>query len=310
MARDDPAHESRLTVLVALAANAVIFLAKAIAGVLTGSAAMLAEAAHSLADTADQVALLVSIRLGRRPPDEEHQFGHGKERFFWAFVAAVWIFVAGAAFSIVRGVSELGSAGHVRDPGVALAVLGLAFAAECVSLVRATRQVRRGAAVSRRSLRCFLRDLRDPLPRVVLFEDGAAVIGIALAAAGLALSSATDNPLYDALASIAIGLLLAGVAIAIGAHARDLLLGQSASPGVHDALAREAERAGQVRSVQHLMTMHIGPDDLLVAGDIVVPAAMTIEQLQTVTEDVSRRLRDAEPSVQHVFLRPVPSGPG
>ena len=141
--------ESRATILVAFAANALIAVAKLLAGLAGGSAAMLAEAAHSIADTLDQVVLLASLRLGRRPADDEHQFGHGKERFFWAFVAAVWIFFAGAVFSIAQGVLALRGGTAIGDPTISFGVLAVAFVAEGVSLRRAARQLHDGARRSR-----------------------------------------------------------------------------------------------------------------------------------------------------------------
>ena len=181
--------ESRIAIIYALAANVVLAVAKTAAGVATGSAALLAEAAHSTADTVDQVALLWSLHMGRRPADEEHPFGHGKERFFWAFV------------------------------------------------------VRRGARRSRDSLGRYVRELRDPAPRIVLLEDGAAVIGVVVAGCGLIARHYTGDERYDAAASIAIGVLLAGVAVAVGTHAKDLLLGQSARAEVRRRSRRPSSRS-------------------------------------------------------------------
>src|SRR5690242_27317 len=214
--------ESRSTILVAFAANALIAVAKLLAGLAGGSAAMLAEAAHSIADTLDQVVLLASLRLGRRPADDEHQFGHGKERFFWAFVAAVWIFFAGALFSVVQGVLALRGGHSIGDPRVSFVVLGVAFVAEGISLIRASRQLRQGAARSRMTFTRFLGEVRDPVPRVVLLEDSAAVAGVVVAAAGIAASALTGSETYDALASIGVGVILAAAAVGVGTHAKAL----------------------------------------------------------------------------------------
>lgn len=302
--------ESRITILVALAANLFLAAAKLIAGVLTGSAALLAEAAHSAADTFDQLALLGSIRLGRRPPDDEHPFGHGKERFFWAFVAAVWIFLAGAVFSIGEGVLAL--RGHQPAGGTeaGLVVLAVALAAEGTSLARAVRQVRRGADRSRDSLGRYVRELRDPAPRIVMLEDGAAVVGVLLAAAGLVARSVTGQEAYDAAASIAIGVLLIAVAIAVGAHAKALLLGESARPVVRDTIERELLQHPAVESVPALLTMHVGPDDLIVAADVELRDELTVTDVERVTGEITARLRDVEPTVRHVFLQPAPTHAG
>lgn len=302
--------ESRITILYALAANVVLAVAKLVAGLFTGSAALLAEAAHSIADTIDQVALLWSLRMGRRPPDEEHPFGHGKERFFWAFVAAVWIFLAGAVFSIGEGVLALRGGGESGGTAAGLGVLAIALGAEGTSLVRAARQVRGGARRSRDSLGRYVRELRDPAPRIVLLEDGAAVIGVVLAAAGLIARHFTGSEAYDAAASIAIGVLLIVVAIAVGSHAKDLLLGESARPEVREAIEAAALRHPAVEAVPALLTMHLAPDDLLVAANIELRDELTVTDAERVADEIAADLRQVEPAVHHVFLHPSPGGPG
>lgn len=299
--------ESRTTILVALASNVFLVVAKLAAGVLTGSAALLAEAAHSAADTFDQLVLLGSIRLGRRPPDEKHPFGHGMERFFWAFVAAVWIFLAGAVFSIGEGVLALRGHAPAGGTAVGLVVLAVALAAEGTSLARAVRQVRSGARRSRDSLGRYVRELRDPAPRIVMLEDGAALVGIVLAAAGLIARSVTGDERYDAAASIAIGVLLIGVAVVVGAHAKALLLGESARPVVRDAIHEAVAGHPAVESVPQLLTMHLGPDDLLIAADIELRDELAVTEVERVTGEIAARLRDVEPSVHHVFLQPAPA---
>jgi len=297
--------ESRLTILVALAANAVIAIAKLLAGLASGSAAMLAEAAHSTADTIDQLVLLASLRLGRRPADDEHQFGHGKERFFWAFVAAVWIFFAGALFSVAEGVVALRAGHSIGDPALSLAILAVALAAESFSLVRAARQLRAGAQRSRTSFRQFVREVRDPAPRVVLVEDAAAVAGVVVAAAGLGASALTGSAVYDALASIAVGLILAVAAIGVGTHAKALLLGESARPGARELLERQIERHAEVVSVPELRTMHVGPDDVLVAGRVELRDELSVPEVEELTERIIDDLRRRDPAVRHVFLQPA-----
>lgn len=298
--------ESGKTILVALAANLFLAVAKGAAGLFTGSAALLAEAAHSAADTFDQLALLGSIRLGRRPPDEDHPFGHGKERFFWAFVAAVWIFLAGAVFSIAEGVLALTRGEPPGGTAIGLGVLGLALVAEGASLVRAVRQARSGARRARDSLGRYVRELRDPAPRIVMLEDGAAVIGVLFAAAGLSARAVTGDARYDAAASIAIGILLIVVAVAVGAHAKALLLGQAARPAVREAIEQATLRHPAVESVPEMLTMHIGPDDVLVAADIELHDELTVTEVERVAREIASDLRGVEPRVQHVFLQPAP----
>src|SRR5690348_13066666 len=186
--------ESRKTVLIALAANALIGIAKLAAGLLTGSAAMLAEAAHSVADTTNQLLLLASLRLSERKPDAQHPFGYGKERFFWSFMAAIFIFVSGALFSIYEGVSRmLSGEASEGSVGIAFAVLALALVLEGASLIRAGRQTRGEAREAQRPFARHIRVSRDPTTKTVVFEDSAAVIGVLLAAAGVGLTVITGS---------------------------------------------------------------------------------------------------------------------
>jgi cation diffusion facilitator family transporter len=302
--------ESRLTILVAFAANALIAVAKLLAGLASGSAAMLAEAAHSIADTLDQVVLLASLRLGRRPADDEHQFGHGKERFFWAFVAAVWIFFAGAVFSIAQGVLALRGGTAIGDPTVSFGVLAVAFVAEGVSLRRAARQLRDGARRSQTTFGRFVRDVRDPAPRIVLLEDAAAVAGILVAAAGLGATVLTGSEVFDALASIGVGLILAAAAVGVGAHAKALLRGEAAWPEMRQFLEQQIESHPEVVSVADLRTMHIGPDDVLVAGRVEFQDDLTVPEVEALTERIIDDLRRRDPVIGHVFLQPATTSAG
>src|SRR5919108_2741771 len=204
------ASESKKTVLFALTANLVIALAKLIGGVISGSAAMLAEAAHSVAVTMNQVFLLLSLSLGRRQPDEKHPFGYGKERFFWGLIAAVFIFVSGAVFSIGEGIERLVAGGESGDPLVAYAVLAVALVAEGVAWLRALRQMRGEAREADMPLRRYVRVSRDPTVKTALSEDTAAVVGGLLAFLGNGAAELTGSHVWDAGASIAIGLVLAG----------------------------------------------------------------------------------------------------
>src|SRR4051794_39846764 len=194
--------ESRKTVLVALAANIAIAIAKLAAGLISGSAAMLAEGAHSVADTANQLFLLASLSFSKRKPDVEHPFGYGKERFLWSFMAAIFIFVSGAVFSIYEGVSRLLEDSGETSYTAAYVVLALGIVLEGSSLLRAVRQTQRDAEDSEREVRRYVRTSRDPTTKTVLFEDSAAVVGLLLAATGLALAQLTGEHAFDAAASI------------------------------------------------------------------------------------------------------------
>src|SRR4051812_24040619 len=195
-------QESRRTVLVALAANAAILVVKAIGGVVSGSSALLAEAAHSVADTANEGFLLASLSRSTREPDDEHPFGYGQERFLWAFVAAIGIFVAGAGFSIYQGLEALLVGGEESKFWIAYVILAFGVVAEGISLVRAVRQTRGEAAAQGVSLRGHLRASRDPTTKTVVFEDTAAVSGNVVAIAGVALHQATGSAAWEGIAAL------------------------------------------------------------------------------------------------------------
>ncbi|MDQ1620731.1 MAG: hypothetical protein QOE19_3300 [Actinomycetota bacterium] len=302
--------ESRLTVLVALAANLLIALAKLVGGLISGSSSMLAEAAHSVADTLNQVFLLASLRAAERPADPEHPFGYGKARFFWSLLAAVGIFVAGAVFSIYEGVHTLlHGSGDAKHLIVSFAVLGIAFVAEGTSWLRALNQVRRQAEAAGRPLSRFLAASKDPTLKTVLAEDSAALIGLVLAALGIGMHAVTGQAWWDGAAAIAIGLLLAVVAFLLGRENRDLLLGEGADPELvvdwYDTL-RQAE---EVEEVVELLTMYLGPDTVLLAARLDFRDDLRASEVEAFASDMERQLLARWPQVQQVFLDPTRSDP-
>jgi cation diffusion facilitator family transporter len=304
------ASESKKTVLAALFANLAIAAAKTVAGLLGGSAAMLAEAAHSFADTMNQVFLLVSLSLGDREPDEEHPFGYGKERFFWALLAAVFIFVSGALFSLWQGVHGLLSGGSVEG-GYLLtyAVLAFALAAEGTSWWRAVHQVRSEAATAGKPVRAYVQESNDPTVKTVLFEDSAAVTGVLLALVGVGLHQLTGMAFFDPGASILIGLLLAYVAYRLGRDTKGLLIGEAARPEEREALRRAILAHPEVDTVLQLMTMHIGPQSLLVAVRLDLRDGLSSQQVEAVSTRIEVELAEVVPEVTQVFLDPTPREP-
>jgi cation diffusion facilitator family transporter len=301
------ARATRRTVLIALAANASIAVAKLVAGLVSGSSALLAETAHSVADTMNQVFLLYSLKLSEREPDDEHPFGYGKERFFWSFLAAVGIFVAGAGFSLYEGLDRVfGPAKEAGPFGVAYAVLAFSLLAEGASLARAWLQTRREASERRASHVEYLRLSRDPTTKTVLFEDSAAVIGVLLALAGVALHQATGDQLYDGLASIAIAVLLATVAVALGRDTRDLLIGEAATPGERQAILEVLRSHPAVDDVLQLLTMAVAPDRLLVAGRIDLADGLSTADVERASSEIEQQLRERVPTVWQVFLDATP----
>jgi cation diffusion facilitator family transporter len=301
------ASESRKTVLAALFANLVIAIAKAVAGLLGGSAAMLAEAAHSFADTMNQVFLLVSLSLGARQPDEEHPFGYGKERFFWALLAAVFIFVSGALFSFWQGIHGL-LGGETVEGGYLLtyAVLVFALVSEGVSWLRAVWQVRGEAAAAGKPVLVHVRQSNDPTVKTVLFEDTAALTGVLLALLGIGLHQLTGKAFFDAGASILIGVLLAYIAYRLGRNTKGLLIGEAARPEQREALRRTIQAHPEVDDVLQLLTMYVGPTSLLVAVRLDLRDGLSSQQVEAVSNRIEVELAEVVPDVTEVFLDPTP----
>jgi cation diffusion facilitator family transporter len=302
-----PQPAARRTVLVALAANASIAVAKLVAGLVSGSSAILAEFAHSVADTMNQVFLLYSLATGEREPDAEHPFGYGKERFFWSFLAAVGIFVAGAGFSLYEGLRRIfGPETESGHYGIAYAVLAFAALAEGASLMRAYRQTRDEAAESRQSHARYVRASRDPTTKTVLFEDSAAVIGVGVAFAGVALHQATGNQVYDGLASVVIAVVLATVAVALGRDTKALLIGEAASPEERQAITEIIEAHPAVDRLLELLTMALAPDRLLVAARIDLADGLSADEIERASSDLDRELHERIATVWQVFLDATP----
>lgn len=303
--------ESRATVLVALAINLLIAAAKAAAALITGSSALLAEAAHSVADTGNESFLLVALRRSSRPADQTHPFGYGAERFYWSLLAAIGIFVAGGVAAIYEGVRRLQAPEPLVRPLVGYGVLVVSLALEAISWRTAYRQLRGESRGRGLPLGAYLRRTTDPTPTTVFYEDSAAVIGIGFALAGVALHQLTGSAVPDALASIAIGVLLVMVAVRLASRERELLTNQSAPPAVVAAIRRTLESAPGVRTVPRLEVLVIGPRTLLVTAEVGIgePAGGEGGGTEGVTELVAR-LRDqlrSQPGVAEVYLTPVTS---
>jgi cation diffusion facilitator family transporter len=299
--------ENRRTILFAFAANLLIAAAKLAGALATGSKALLAEAAHSTADCLNQVFLLVSLTLGKRKPDEVHPFGHGKERFFWALMAAILIFVGGAVFSIVQGVLVLGGGEAEHDLRAAYVVLGVALVAESVALARAVRHLRRLARRRGLPVREFLRETSDPTVKVVVAEDSAAVAGVLVALGGVTMFQITHDPVWDGVASIVIGCILTLVAYAIGRDAKRLLIGEAASATDRGAIEGAIRGHPAVLSVSELLTMQLGPEDILVAARIELADHLSTASVERVMDDLQHDVRRAVEAVQQVFIDPTPA---
>src|SRR3954453_15239043 len=283
------ASESKGTVLLALGANLAIAVAKTIVGLITLSSAMLAESAHSWADTLNQVFLLTSLFRSKKPADSMHPFGYGKERFFWSLLAAVGIFVTGAGFSIFQGIDSLFKQ-HQEIPNkeflLSYAVLGLAFVMEGLSLIKAVRQVKGEAKEQERGFVEHLRKSNDPTVKTVASEDSAAVTGILFAFVGLLLHQITGSAVYDGAASIAIGVLLAWIAYALGRDTKDLLIGESADPELRLDIIHTISSFDEVDGVVELLTMQLSPEELLVAVKVVFSDGLDSQRIEDVSTEI------------------------
>ncbi len=297
--------ESKGPVIAAMGANFLIAIGKLVAGLLTGSAALLAEAGHSVADTVNQVFLLVGINLSDTTADEKHPHGYGKEAFFWSFLAAIFIFVAGAVFSIYEGtrtlVEDVNHHRTANELALAFGVLGTAAIFEGVSMTIAVRGLRAAARRKRWSVTKFLRDAPDPTIKTVFFEDGAALIGLGLATAGLATSELTGNEVWDGIASLSIGVVLALVAWILGMQSRKLLIGAAANIETRQALHDIFGAFPEVERVIRLLTMQLGAHSLLVTGEIQVRRDLTVEAIEGLLERIDAAIERAVPEVSDTF---------
>jgi cation diffusion facilitator family transporter len=283
--------ETRVTVLVALTANLLIATAKIIGGLVAGSPALLSEAAHSVADSTNEVFLLIAVRRSRRAADRRHPFGYGKERYFWALLAAVGIFVVGGCFSFYQAFQALDADRQESRSGyvAGLTVLAVALLAEGSSLLRALYQYRKQGAL-------------DPALRTVIAEDSTAVFGVLLAAAGMSLHLVTGKAVWEAAASGAIGLLLVYVAYRLGREARVRLIGEAVDPVLWDRIRRLLDEQPEIDNVAELLTMRLGLDSTLVAARVDLTPGLDSEEVELVCVRIKRLIRAEWPEAHHVFL--------
>jgi cation diffusion facilitator family transporter len=288
-------------IVAALAANLGIAAAKFVGFLITGSSSMIAESAHSAADSGNQALLLLGGRLARRGANEAHPFGYGRDRYFYAFLVALVLFTVGALFSLYEGVHKLQHPEDLESPLVAIGILLVAIGLESFSLrtavVESNRQ-RDGASWAQ-----FIRRAKAPELPVVLLEDTAALLGLLFALLGVSVAALTGNPKWDAAGTIAIGLLLAVIAVILIVETKSLLVGEAASPDAVDRI--RAALVGQgVDRVIHLRTMHLGPDELLVAAKVAMPRTTSLERAAAAIDAAERRVRAAEPVARVIYLEP------
>ncbi len=294
-------HDSTTTILFALGANAIIAVAKGVAAWVTGSASMLAETVHSVADCGNQGLLLLGLRRSSRPADAEYPLGHGREIYFWSFIVALMLFSMGGLFSIYEGIHKLGDAAPLKDPWIAIGVLVLSIAAELVSLWKCVAQV--NALRGEQSLWRWFRETRRSELLVVLGEDIAATLGLVLALLAVVAAMLTGDPLHDALGSLAIGVLLLIVAVCVGIEVKALLVGQSADPGLRRDIRRFLEGRGEIAEILNLITLQHG-DDVVIAIKARMTEGVSAPALIDAINGCERALRAAFPQVRWIFFEP------
>jgi cation diffusion facilitator family transporter len=289
-------------IIAALLANAGIAVAKFVGYVVTGSSSMLAEAVHSVADTSNQGLLLLGGKRAQRAATAEHPFGYGRDRYFYAFVVALLLFSLGSIFAIYEGVHKLESDEPLTSPLVAVIILLVAIGLESFSF--------RTAIVESRPLKGdstwwqFIRQAKAPELPVVLLEDLGALIGLILAFLGVGLTVLTDNPIWDALGTIAIGVLLGIIAVILIVEMKSLLIGEGASEPVLGRIVSRLESCDPVERVIHIRTQYLGPDELLVAAKIALVPMMRIEEVARAIDDAEQRVREAVPEARLIYLEP------
>jgi cation diffusion facilitator family transporter len=293
---------SARAIAAAFLANLGIALAKFVAFAVTGAASMLAEAVHSVADTGNQGLLFLGGRRARKAPTVEHPFGFGRERYFWSFVVAVVLFTAGSLFALLEGIEKLRHPHELESWPWAVGTLVIALFLEASSLRTAMRESR--ALKGELPWAAFIRFAKVPELPVVLLEDTGALLGLGFALAGVGLAEITGNPRFDALGSIAIGILLAVIAVVLAVEMKSLLIGEAASPEVQRRICATLEGTEGIRRVIHLRTEHLGPEDLLVVAKIAVDPAMPTGETAVLIDRAEAAVRAVVPEARLMFLEP------
>jgi cation diffusion facilitator family transporter len=294
-------------IIAALAANIGIAIAKFIGFLITGSSSLLAESAHSVADSGNQGLLLIGGKRARRAATEEHPFGFGRDRYFYAFVVALVLFTLGSLFSLYEGYHKLSEHAELERPIVGVLILVVAIGLESFSLRTAIVEANhvRGDA----NWVQFIRRAKAPELPVVLLEDTGALLGLAFALAGVSLSWATGDPVWDAWGTIMIGLLLGVIAVILIVETKSLLIGEGAAPQTVDKIVAALVGPG-VDRVIHLRTQYLGPDELLVAAKIAIPRTTVMDRVASAIDDAERRVRQAVPEARLIYLEPDLERPG
>jgi cation diffusion facilitator family transporter len=295
------AEGSKLTVYGAIAANVAIATSKFVAAGFTGSSAMVSEGIHSLVDCGNGCLLLLGMRLSKRPADETHPFGHGMETYFWSLVVAILIFGVGGGMSVYEGITHIRHPAPLQDPTWNYWVLGVAGLFETISLVIGLREF----LATKDKDKTFLQSVRtskDPTVFTVVFEDSAAILGLVLAFLGVWLGHRFHNPCFDGGASIAIGVLLAGVAAFLAYESKGLLIGESADPEVLASIRRLAAADPAVTSVEPPMSMQLGPHEILVNLGVRFHGHLSADEVEAAVDRLEETIQEKHPDVKHLTI--------
>lgn len=299
------ANASTKVIIAALIGNAAISITKFFAAFTTGSSAMLSEGIHSLVDTGNQVLLLHGMKQAKKPADEAFPFGHGKEIYFWSFVVAILIFAVGSGVSIYEGVRHVIQPSQIENPMVNYIVLGLAMVFEGGAWFFAFTEF--GKVKGKRGYIEAVQRGKDPSMFVVLFEDSAALLGLIIAMLGIWLAQVTGNPVFDGVASILIGLILGGTAIWLAIETKGLLIGEGANKEVIDSIRLLAESFDEVEKVNELLTMHMGPEFILVNISIRFRRGQLTREIEEVIQEIDSAIKAEHALVKRIFVEAEPA---
>jgi cation diffusion facilitator family transporter len=289
-------------IIAALAANAGIAVAKFVGFLVTGSSSMLAEAVHSVADTANQGLLLIGGKRAARAATPEHPFGYGRDRYFYSFIVALMLFTLGSVFAIYEGIHKIEHPEPLTSPLVAVIILVVAIALESYSFRTAVHESRPLKGTG--SWWQFIRQAKVPELPVVLLEDTGALIGLVFALAGVGLSVLTGEPVWDGIGTLCIGVLLGVIAIILIVEMKSLLIGEGATSPVLSTIVRKLEEGEHVERVIHIKTQYLGPEEMLVAAKIALTPGLPVEAVARTIDEAEARVREAVPDARVIYLEP------
>lgn len=294
------ASGSKKVIYAALVGNALIAVTKFIAAAITGSSAMLSEGIHSCVDTGNQVLLLHGLKKAQKPPDQKFPFGHGKEVYFWSFIVAILIFALGAGISMYEGVIHILHPVPVEDPYINYIVLGLAMIFEGAAWYFAFKEFTK--AKGKWSYVSAVKRGKDPSLFVVLFEDSAAMLGLAAAFLGVFLGDMTGIPYFDGGASIVIGLILAGTALWLAYETKSLLIGESANMPIVEGIRSIASSQDNIEHVNEVLTLHMGPDYILANVSLDFADRVSAQIVEDTIESIDKEIKSRYPQVKRIFI--------